>query len=159
VSDAGARVTLTPAGRRSILDEVARLEAREARLRDLIVDAREDRTADDDERAATLGLLDEHGRLAARLEELRALLKHAVDVEPGAGDVVGLGATVRVREEDGEETEYTLVSPAEAAPQANRISVMSPLGQALVGRRAGDVATVKAPSGAWALRVLAVGFA
>ena len=93
-----------------------------------------------------------------RIAELRAVLARAMPLDqttrvPG---VVGIGSRVTVRwEEDGEET-YTIVETAEAAPGAGRISDESPVGQALVGRRAGDrvaVATLGGP--AW-LELLAV---
>ena len=63
---------------------------------------------------------------------------------------------VRVREDDGTEETYTLVSPAEAAPTAGRVSVNSPLGQALVGKKKGEKAVVAAPSGSWQVEVVAI---
>jgi transcription elongation factor GreA len=150
------RVPLTTSGRRQIEDEAGRLEMRLAELRDLLEDAHADRTADDDERAAALALLDEHARLEARLNELRAILESAIDAPPVATDVAGLGTAVRVREDDGTEETYTLVSPAEASPTDGRVSVNSPLGQALVGKRKGEKAVVAAPSGSWQVEVVAI---
>ena len=150
------RVPLTASGRRQIEDEARRLQRRQAELRDLLEEAHADRTADDDERAAALALLDEHARLEARLAELRAILESALDASPVATDVAGLGTMVRVREDDGTEETYTLVSPAEAAPTAGRVSVNSPLGQALVGKRKGEKAVVAAPSGSWQVEVVAI---
>ena len=99
---------------------------------------------------------DEARRLEARLAELRAILESALDAPPVATDVAGLGTMVRVREDDGTEETYTLVSPAEAAPTAGRVSVNSPLGQALVGKRKGEKAVVAAPSGSWQVEVVAI---
>jgi transcription elongation factor GreA len=149
------RVPLTTVGRRQIEDEASRLQGRLSELRDLLEDAHADRTADDDERAAALGLLDEHQRLEARLIELRAILESAIDAPPVSTDVAGLGTRVVVRE-DGEELAYTLVSPAEAAPADGRISVNSPLGQALAGKKPGEKATVAAPSGSWEIEVVKI---
>ena len=150
------RVPLTGAGRRQIEDEAQRLQSRLAELRDLLEDAHADRTADDDERAAALALLDEHARLEARLAELRAILESAIDAPPVATDVAGLGTAVRVREEDGTEETYTLVNPAEASPGDGRVSVNSPLGQALVGKKKGERAVVAAPSGSWEIEVVSI---
>jgi transcription elongation factor GreA len=150
------RVPLTQQGRRQIEDEARRLETRLSELRELLEDAHADRTADDDERAAALALLDEHARLEARLNELRAILESAVDAEPVATDVVGVGTRVVVRDEEGEQETYTVVSPAEAAPGEGRISVNSPLGQALSGRRPGEKASVAAPSGSWEVEVVSI---
>ena len=119
------RVPLTTSGRRQIEDEAQRLQMRLAELRELLEDAHADRTADDDERAAALALLDEHARLEARLSELRAILESALDGPPVATDVAGLGTMVRVREDDGTEETFTLVSPAEASPTNGWVSVNS----------------------------------
>src|SRR5205823_7315673 len=126
-----------------------RLQGRIDELRELLEDARADRTADDDERAAALNLLDEHARAEARLAELNAILESAVDAPAAVGDVVAVGTVVKVRDEDGELENYTIVTPAEAAPTDGRVSINSPLGQALAGHKVGDKATVAAPSGSW----------
>ncbi len=153
------RIPLTAAGRRQIENEIARVEAQVAELRDLVAEAHEDRTADEDERAAALAMVDEIGRLEARLVELRAILERAVDAAPAKAEVAGIGTTVRVVDPDGEELTYTLVNPAEAAPSLGPDTTGAPLGQALVGHKPGDVVTVNAPSGAWDLRILDIGLA
>ncbi|MBM4418909.1 MAG: hypothetical protein FJ033_11445 [Chloroflexi bacterium] len=150
------RVTLTSAGRAQLSEEASRLEVRLAELRELLEEAHADRTADDDERAAALGLLDEHSRMEARLAEIRALLEMSADAQPVNTDVGNVGTKIKVRDEDGVEEEYTLVSAAEASPSAGRISVQSPLGKALHGRRVGEKAEVVAPSGRWQIEILAI---
>jgi transcription elongation factor GreA len=62
---------------------------------------------------------------------------------------------VRVRDGDGED-DITLVSDDEANAGANRISAQSPLGRALLGRRAGDRVMFRAPGGLMGVTVLAV---
>ena len=154
--DVGERLPLTASGRRQLQEELARLEERLRELQDLIEEARADRTADDDESAATLALLDEYDRMQARHAELRSLLA-SVSVAPAApADTVDIGTVVRVREEDGSEATYVLVSPAEAAPANGRISVASPLGRALRGRRVGETATVRAPGGEWTVTIVGI---
>ena len=153
------RIPLTAAGRRQIEDEIARVEAQVVELRDLVAEAHEDRTADEDERAAAFALLDELGRQEARLVELHAILERAVTAAPAKAEVADIGTTVRVVDPEGEELTYTLVNPAEAAPSMGRVSTGAPLGKALVGHRAGEVVTVDAPSGAWDLRILEIGLA
>jgi len=62
--------------------------------------------------------------------------------------VVTLHAAVRVRDlESGERQELTLVSPREADVSAGRISVLAPLGTALIGYRQGDVVERLMPGG------------
>nr|HPG72407.1 GreA/GreB family elongation factor [Syntrophales bacterium] len=55
--------------------------------------------------------------------------------------------------ESGEETTYTLVCPADARIEENRISVLSAIGTALIGYRVGDVIEWKVPSGLKRLKV------
>lgn len=150
------RVPLTPAGRQHIEEEIVRLEEQLVELRGLISDAHDDRGADDDERAALVGLLDDYGRLEARLHELRATLASAVDAAPSAADVADIGTVVFIRDTEGEEDSYTLVTPAEAAPSAGRLSILSPLGRALLGHRPGETATVEAPSGSWEIEIVSI---
>ena len=150
------RIPLTAAGREQIVAEIERVEARMEELRDLIAEAHEDRTADEDERAAAFALLDELGRCDARRAELRAIVERAVEATPAEREKVGLGSVVRVQEDDGAEAIYTLVNPAEASPASGRVSVESPLGRALEGHRAGDEVTVEAPAGSWALKIVAI---
>jgi transcription elongation GreA/GreB family factor len=65
--------------------------------------------------------------------------------EPADGDdAVHLSSTVRVRDADGEE-EYTIVRSAEALVVRGRISMESPVGRALLGRRRGDRIEVRTP--------------
>jgi regulator of nucleoside diphosphate kinase len=70
------------------------------------------------------------------------------------GDVVTTNSVVRIRDlESGEETTYTLVFPADARIEENRISVLSAIGTALIGYRVGDTIEWKVPSGLKRLKV------
>jgi regulator of nucleoside diphosphate kinase len=84
------------------------------------------------------------------LEELRVELEHALVLEPSrlSPSVVTMHAAVRVRDlESGHRQELTLVSPSEANVSAGRISVLAPLGTALLGYREGDVVERVMPGG------------
>jgi transcription elongation factor GreA len=61
-------------------------------------------------------------------------------------DVVHIGSRVRVRDLDGE-TEFAVVPSEEADASAERVSVESPIGRALLGRRLGDKVSFRAPGG------------
>ena len=90
---------------------------------------------------------EEQGFLEARIKQLEAKLKHAVVVAPTVrGAVVGLGSRVRV-EESGEESVLQVVSSAEANSREGRISSVSPVGAALMGRKVGDAVTIITPGG------------
>jgi regulator of nucleoside diphosphate kinase len=56
-------------------------------------------------------------------------------------DVVRMGSTVRYRTGDAEQREVTLVFPAEADIEQSRVSVMTPIGAALIGLRSGQSIT------------------
>jgi len=81
--------------------------------------------------------------LEESLRKARIIAKSGVDT-----DKVGIGNTVKVRE-DGTSTdeEYYVVGSSEADPKNGRISNESPLGKALIGKRVGDKAVVRAPDG------------
>ena len=96
--------------------------------------------------------------LERRIFLLRERLHEAKVVEPRPGNGrVDPGERVRVREiVSGRSLELELVGQLEADVQAGRVSVASPLGQALVGLRKGEIASVQAPRGSFAFEVLAV---
>jgi regulator of nucleoside diphosphate kinase len=84
------------------------------------------------------------------LQELRAELDRALVMESSqvSPTVVTLHAAVRVRDlESGQRQELTLVSPREADVSSGRISVLAPLGTALIGYRQGDVVERLMPGG------------
>lgn len=88
-------------------------------------------------------------------------LERAVEVEPEAvpADVVTLNSTVRVLDlESSAAMDYTIVMPGEANYDAGRISVLAPLGTALLGYRVGDQIEWEVPRGVRRLRIEAVLF-
>ncbi|HET7727558.1 MAG TPA: transcription elongation factor GreA [Candidatus Limnocylindrales bacterium] len=99
---------------------------------------------------------EEQSFLEGRIRSIEMRLRSAVVIDPETrGTVADLGSTVRV-EVDGEERRLTIVGSAEADLGAGRISNVSPVGRALLGRRAGDVVTIRTPSGEIRYAVLAI---
>jgi len=90
--------------------------------------------------------------LAALEAELgRARVLPADKVPP---DVVTMNSVVRLRDLDSDETEeYELVYPADADVEHHRISVLAPVGTAILGYRVGDVIEWLVPAGLRRLRV------
>jgi transcription elongation factor GreA len=80
------------------------------------------------------------------VQTIENMLRHARVMETTVGEVVGLGSTVAVRDEFGEST-YVIVGPVEADVAGGRISMVSPLGAALMGRTVGDEVTFSSPGG------------
>jgi regulator of nucleoside diphosphate kinase len=92
----------------------------------------------------------------AHLHELASELERAVLVarEEIPAEVVTMDSVVRVLDlSSGERREYTLVYPAEANLDAGRISVLAPLGTALLGYREGDELEWLMPGGLRSLRI------
>jgi regulator of nucleoside diphosphate kinase len=114
----------------------------------------------DDDRARLDALicraLDHHGRQTADVAALAGELRRArvvprAEIPP---DVVTMNSTVRLRDlETGEEETYTLVYPDEADIETDKLSILAPVGTALLGYRAGDVVEWPVPVGVRRFRV------
>jgi transcription elongation factor GreA len=100
---------------------------------------------------------EEVARLDERIYELGEMIGRAQIIEERRSDVAEPGSTIEVEDEDGQRTTYRLVGAVEADPTLGRISVESPVGRALVGKRAGERVSVEAPAGTIALTVRTVG--
>jgi transcription elongation factor GreA len=99
----------------------------------------------------------EQAFIEGRIQELEILLANAKIIEDtGQSEVVQLGTKVTIKENGHKPETYVLVGPTEANPREGRISHESPLGQALLNHRAGDVVQVKAPDGTLTVRILKV---
>ncbi len=84
------------------------------------------------------------------LQDLRTELDRALIVESKkvGADIVTMNSRVRIQDLDtGEEKEYTLVYPLAADISQGKISILVPLGTALIGYRTGDVVEWKVPGG------------
>ena len=89
-------------------------------------------------------------RETANLEKLEEELARSDEVAPGevAADVVTMNSRVRLQDEaSGQTLECNLVFPGEADASANRISIVAPLGTAILGYRVGDTVTWPMPGG------------
>lgn len=100
----------------------------------------------------------EQAFVEGRIKTLESLLENAKVVKQAKqADTIQLGSLVSVLDlETGDEHSYIIVGSAEADPLNNRISYKSPVAQALLGHRAGDVVEADCPIGVVRLRVLAV---
>jgi len=88
--------------------------------------------------------------LDGKINELKSVIGRAevIKIEEGPADRVIFGKTVLLYDLNTEkEVSYQLLGPYESEPEKGRISVLSPLGQALIGREAGDEIKVNTPGG------------
>ncbi|MCJ7702154.1 MAG: transcription elongation factor GreA [Anaerolineales bacterium] len=101
---------------------------------------------------------EDQGFLEGRIQELEYILGHATLIEDNgkAHDVVEVGATITVQEEDYPPEEYYMVGTTEADPLNGRISNESPIGSALMGKKVGQKVSVETPAGELTLKLLAI---
>ncbi len=99
----------------------------------------------------------EQAFVEGRIKELEILLATARVVEEvGPADSVQVGSRVTIREDGAEEEQYTIVGAAEADPRLGKISNESPLGKALMNKKAGDTVQVDAPAGSFTVTIIKV---
>ncbi len=90
--------------------------------------------------------------LAKRMDQLTV-----VDRAPtGDPDRVYFGAWLRLEDDEGEIVRYRLVGPDESRPEDGWISVDSPVGRALMGKRLGDEVEVRRPKGTASYTILEI---
>ncbi len=129
-------------------------EALQAELRDLIDNQREENKIQLVE-ARNQGDLSENAdydaararqaEIEGRILEIEHMLNNAQIIEEKKrGKKIGLGSTVTIKRLDtGEKFTYMITGTTEANPLENKISNVSPLGEALIGQEKGAVVTVK----------------
>tara|TARA_A100001037_G_C14680151_1_gene426973 strand:+ start:138 stop:563 length:426 start_codon:yes stop_codon:yes gene_type:complete len=90
------------------------------------------------------------GMTIGKIQEIEATLKVAVIIDAKGQDQtrVHIGSKVELTEIGSNKTvKYQLVEPNEANPLANKISIVSPVGSAILGHSLGDEVKVKTPRG------------
>lgn len=90
------------------------------------------------------------GMIEGRIAELQAKIASAEVIDPSGikSDRIVFGATVTVNDlEEDEKQTYQIVGVDEADVKAGKVSILSPLARALIGKSAGDVVAVQSPKG------------
>ena len=150
---------LTPAGAKQLADELQQLMSveRPKVVREVAEAAAQGDRSENAEYIYGKKRLREIDR---RVRFLTQRLDAAVVVRPEelGGDVVRFGAMVVVADEDGQQKTYRLVGPDESDPASGKLSFQSPMGQALMKRRVGDVVTVRRPAGEIELEIISLSY-
>ena len=95
--------------------------------------------------------------LEGRIQEIEFLLRNAVIIEKSANiDVVSIGDHVTIQEDGYPPETYHLVGAKEADPRNGRISNESPIGRAIMDKKAGDTVEVDAPAGKMKFKILKI---
>ena len=97
---------------------------------------------------------EEQGKMEARIRQLEDMLRNARVGEAPTGESVAAGTVVTIEDGDGDTDEFLVGSREDRAPGMSDISVNSPLGKALLGRRAGDTVQYTAPAGTFEVRIV-----
>jgi transcription elongation factor GreA len=88
----------------------------------------------------------EQGKNESRIIEIESILKHAHIITKSDSGIVELGSTVIVKKDDEEKT-FMIVSDVEADISIGKLSIGSPIGAAMMGKKIGDTFTVITPRG------------
>lgn len=154
------RIPITLEGYNTLKEELDRL--RNVDSREVILAIQEARGHGDlSENAEYDAAKERQGLIEARINELESKMSlfEVIDISQMSGDKVVFGATVTLENLDTEETkEYMIVGSDEADISQGKISVLSPLARALIGKKAGDDVVVHAPSGEVEYEVVKVEF-
>ena len=138
-----------------LVAELRQLESVELpRVREAIAEARD--KGDLSENFEYHAAKREQGRLLSRIRFKQRVLEHArvIDMSRLGSDVVGLLSRVAITNLANNATmSYTVVSPHEANLREGKISIKSPIAQALLGKKAGDTVEVRVPAGMLKLRI------
>jgi len=142
-------VILTPEGLEKLKAELEDLTTNKRReVAERIKDARE--YGDISENSEYDDAKNEQAMLEARIATIEEKLRSAtvVDAKDVSTDVVGVGTVVKVKDADtNKSVTYTIVGSAEADPASKKLSNESPVGRALIGRKAKEKVTVQLPNG------------
>lgn len=143
-----ANIPISVQGYKKLEEELNQLKKERPEIIQAIKEAREE--GDLRENAGYDAARERQGMAEARIKyiESRLGLYQIIDLDKLEGEKATFGATVTVEDADtGETREYTILGPDEAEPAKGSISFLSPVGQALLGKEAGDEVTIQIPKG------------
>ncbi|MFC1511343.1 transcription elongation factor GreA [Candidatus Margulisiibacteriota bacterium] len=149
---------MTKASYGKLKKKVEELKGRRAKISKTIGEARDH--GDLKENSAYHSAKDEQGLNEMRIRDLEGRMENAVIVkisEMAKKNKVTLGSTVKIKDLDSEdELEYTVVDEIEADVLEGKLSIDSPIGEALIGAKKGEVLKVDVPAGKKKYKVLEI---
>lgn len=138
----------TKEGYQKLIDELDYLKTvRRAEVKEMLKEARA--FGDLSENSEYDEARDQQAKCESRIAELEYLIKNGVVMseEEANRNIVSIGSTVTLKYKDGREVTYYLVGSNEVNPLEKKISDLSPIGMAVIGRTTGDTVTISAPAG------------
>lgn len=148
---------MTEEGKKKLEDELNNLKlVRRREIAEKIKDARGQ--GDLSENAEYDAAREEQAKIEARIEELEQKLRNVEVIETDANkNKISLGSQVKLLDmEFQEEVIFMIVGSTESDPSNGRISNESPLGNALIGHKTGDVVDVNSPDGIIKYKVIEI---
>jgi transcription elongation factor GreA len=151
-----AETYLTRAGHAKLNDELKALMKQKTQLSLDIGEAREkgDLKENAEYHSAKEKMAEVMGRIGKITEKLQSVkLIEEMNIPK---DTVAIGTTVSLEDGDGDTVEYSLVGEDESDPMEGKISVQSPLGSGLLGRKSKETVEIQLPNGPRSFKILKV---
>ena len=99
----------------------------------------------------------EQAQVEGRIKELEYKLEHCIVMDGNNKETVNVGSTVVINYvDDDEEEEEKIVGSMEADPFENKISDESPIGQAIIGKKVGELVDVPSPNGSYQIKIVKI---
>lgn len=153
------QIPISKEGFKRLEQELDSLKKQRPEVIQAIKEAREE--GDLKENAGYDAARERQGMLEARITYIESRMPrfNVIDMTTLDGDKVIFGATVEIEDvETGEVKKYTLMGPDEAEPSKGSISLLSPVGRALLGKGVGDEIIVDAPKGKITYEIIDISF-
>ena len=149
-------IYLTASGLKEIQDELD--ELKNVKRPEVITALKEARALGDlSENAEYDAARTEQALVENRIQELEAMIENVVLIENVDTDKVSIGTTVTIEYVGDNDTEaYSIVGSKEDDPFNNKISNESPIAQAIMGKKTGDVVSVESPNGKYDVKILKI---
>ncbi|MCL5428755.1 MAG: transcription elongation factor GreA [Chloroflexi bacterium] len=152
---------LTKEGQKKLQDELDNLRnVRRKEIAERLREAAENSLGEFVEDPEFEAAKNEQSFVEGRIKELELILANATLIEEHKtkkkGGVVEIGSVVTIQQGRRKPEEYRIVGAAEANPREGKISLESPLGKALLGKKEGDKVDVQAPSGNFSVKLMQV---
>ncbi len=152
------RTPMTRPGYQKLSEELERLKYTE---RQAIIKAIAEARAHGDlsENAEYHAAREKQSFIEGRIAELESKVAGAEVIDPPtSGARVTFGSTVQLEDQAGKEYRYQIVGSDESEPAKGRISILSPLARALIGKTVGDTVTAQLPGGTKTFDILKANF-
>lgn len=152
-------IPISVQGLEKVKRELETLKAERPEVIKAIAEAREE--GDLKENSGYHAARERQGIIEAKISYINSRLPRfdVIDLNTMGGDTITFGATVELEDmETGEIKVYTLLGPDESDFANGSISILSPVGRALLGKEEGDDITVDAPRGKIEYEILSVAF-